>query len=336
MRIQKETDTTGKTETPFFVIESEERTSRYFYVPEEGERQEITDEVKAERESVADVVGKAIAKLIEPDIVIDNREVFYLHRQKDDQDIYFIINPTYSVQNAEVRLPGNVQPIQWDPSTGVERLVSPSQVQANRTVFNLELPPVGSAFILVRPHSGRRVIETNFRIESVDGQIRGYGRDTQAFAVVESDGEQKRLTLESQEPTDALTLDGDWEFQLETENALVLGKWHATQETTGTEFADYFRNDADTKNWLLMVPGAWSYQLPAEPESDYPIPVWYRIAFQADYLPPKLNMIVDGFAGSDWTLYVNGERATDEPVRSNIDGQMKAVDITSYLKRGLS
>jgi hypothetical protein len=131
-----------------------------------------------------------------------------------------------------------------------------------------------------------------------------------------------------------LTLDGDWEFQPETENALVLGKWLATHETTGTQFADYIRNDVDTKDWLPMVPGAWSYQLPAEPESEYPIPVWYRISFQADYLPPKLNLIVDGFAGSNWTLYVNGERAMDEPVRSNIDGQMKAVDITSHVQRG--
>lgn len=334
MRIQKELETAGKTESPLFVIESEERTSRYFYVPEEGERQEITDEVKSERESVADVVGKAIAKLIEPDIVIDNREVFYLHRQKEDQDIYFIVNPTYAVQNAEVRLSGNVQPIHWDPSTGAERLVSPSQFAENRTQFSLELPAVGSAFILVRPDSGRRVIETNINLESVDGQIHGYGRETEAFAVVESNGQQKRLTLQSEELAQALTLDGNWEFQPETENALVLGKWLATHETIGTQFADYISTDADTKDWLPMVPVAWSYQLAAEPEAEYPIPVWYRISFQADYLPAKLNLIVDGFAGSDWTLYVNGERATDEPVRSNIDGQMKAVDISSHLQRG--
>jgi hypothetical protein len=334
MRIQKELDIAGTAETPLFVIESEERTSRYFYVPEQGQRQEITEEVKVERESVADVVGKAIAKLIEPDILIDNREVFYLHRQNDEQDIYFIINPTYSIQNAEVQLPGNVQPVHWDPSTGVERLIAPSQSIENRTRFNLDLPAVGSAFILVRPDSGRRVIETNLNIESLDGQLRGYGRAGEGFALIESGGQQQRLALQGEEPATPLTLDGDWEFRPETENALVIGKWLATQESTAAKFADYIKDGADTTGWLPMVPGAWSYQLPAEPESEYPIAVWYRISFQADYLPPRLNMIVDGFAGSDWTLYVNGERATNEPVRSQVDGQMKALDITPHLRRG--
>jgi hypothetical protein len=83
-----------------------------------------------------------------------------------------------------------------------------------------------------------------------------------------------------------------------------------------------------------MVPGAWSYQLPAEPDTDYPIPVWYRISFQAGNLPPKVNLIVDGFAGSEWSLHVNGEQAKPTPVRSEVDGQMKAVDITQYVRKG--
>jgi hypothetical protein len=83
-----------------------------------------------------------------------------------------------------------------------------------------------------------------------------------------------------------------------------------------------------------MVPGAWSYQLPAEPNEAYPIPVWYRIPFQADYLPPKLSLIVDGFAGSQWSLFVNGERVTTPPVRSEVDGQMKAIDITPHVRKG--
>ncbi len=335
MRIQKELDAQGKTESPLFVIESEERTSKYFFVPEQGERQEITAEVTAEREAVADTLEQAISKLIEPDIVIDNREVFYLHRQNDGQDIYFIINPTYATQKAQVSLPGNVQPVHWNPSTGMERLLTPSQVIGDHTRFVLELPPVGSAFILVKPDAGLRILETNLNIESLDGgQINGFARTGEAYAVIETEGHQKRLTLQSEEPSSALTLDGEWEFQPETENALVIGKWLATHETVDTQFADYIENDADTTGWLPMVPGAWSYQLPAEPESDYPIPVWYRISFPADYVPSKLNMIVDGFAGSDWSLYVNGQRVTVEPVRSQVDGQMKAVDITPYLRTG--
>jgi hypothetical protein len=199
----------------------------------------------------------------------------------------------------------------------------------------LELPPVGSAFILVKPDTGLRVLETNVNIESIAGtRISGFGRRSEAFALVEKDGKQKRTVVASDEPAAALTLDGEWEFQPEGENALVIGKWLATHETPGTSQERYAKPDSDTSGWLPMVPGAWSYQLPAEPDAAYPIPVWYRISFQADYLPPRLSLIVDGFAGSEWSLFVNGEQVKAKPVRSQVDGQMKAVDITMHLRKG--
>ena len=335
LHIQQELNVSGKTESPFFVIESEEKTSRYFFAPEKGERQDITVEVNAEREAVADTLDRALSRLIQPDVVIDNREVFYLHRQKDGQEIYFIINPTYAAQTMQVSLLGYVQPVHWEPSTGVERLIAPSQVREDRTHFRLDLAPVGSAFILVKPHSGPRLIETNLNIESIDqSQIRGVGRTLEAFAVIENKGKQNRLSSQGNEPLTPMILDGEWEFRPEAENALAIGKWLAIQETEGAPPNSYAKIDVDTKNWQPMVPGAWSYQLPAEPESDYPIAVWYRISFEVDYLPSKVDMIVDGFAGSEWSLYVNGQRVSPKPVRSQIDGQMKAVDITPYLQKG--
>ena len=335
MRVQQELDAPGKTEGSQFVIESEERTSRYFFEPDGGKRQDITNEVNAERASVANMLQEALSILIEPDIVIDNHEVFYLHRQNDGHDIYFIVNPTYAVQKAQIDLPGEVQPVHWDPSTGVERYVAPSQVIEGHTRFELDLAPVGSAFILVKPDSGWRVIETNLKIESLNGnQIKGSGRAKEAFAVIEKESQQQRLTAQVQEPASPLTLSGAWEFQPETENALVIGKWLTTAEFTGTPIDAYTKSEMDTRNWLRMVPGAWSYQLPAEPDAEYPIPVWYQISLQANYLPPQVNLIVDGFAGSKWSLYINGERAMATPVRSQVDGQMKAVDITQHLRVG--
>jgi len=334
--IQQQLNTPGKTESPFFVIESEESTSRYFFAPEGGKRQEITNEVNAEREAVADALEGAILMLIEPDVVIDNREVFYLHRQNDGQDIYFIINPTYTTQRAQVSLRGEIQPVHWDPSTGIEQLISPSKAVDGRTRFDLELAPVGSAFILVKPNTDSRIIETNVNIESRAGnKIKGFGRTDEAFVVIEKDGKQQRLTALAEEPIAPLTLNGEWEFLPESENALVIGKWLVTPETTGKVWEAYAKPDADTKDWLPMVPGAWSYQLPAEPDTDYPIPVWYRIGFKSDYFPiEKMNLIVDGFAGKEWSLYVNGEPVKSTPVRSELDGQMKAVDIASHLRKG--
>ena len=51
-------------------------------------------------------------------------------------------------------------------------------------------------------------------------------------------------------------------------------------------------------------------------------------------MPPKLDLIVDGFAGSSWRVFVNGEAVESQPVRSSIDCQMKALDITPHVAPG--
>jgi hypothetical protein len=116
----------------------------------------------------------------------------------------------------------------------------------------------------------------------------------------------------------------------------VIGTWLATPGKPGAPESDYASPAADTSVWQPQVAGAWSYQLPAEPDTPYPIDVWYRIGFEAEYLPPKLELIVDGFAGSAWKLFVNGEPVTTKPTRSAIDSQMKAIDITRYAYSGVN
>ncbi len=88
------------------------------------------------------------------------------------------------------------------------------------------------------------------------------------------------------------------------------------------------------EDWLEMTMGAWSYQLPSEPSQPYPIPVWYRVPFHALAVPKALSLIVDGFAGAAWKLYINGQPVEETPVRSAIDSQMKAVDIAHYVCQG--
>jgi len=83
-----------------------------------------------------------------------------------------------------------------------------------------------------------------------------------------------------------------------------------------------------------MVMGAWSYQLPAEPDRPYPVDVWYRIGFNVADIPPRLDLIVDGFAGSGWDVFVNGQQVTAAPVRSAIDSQMQALEITPLVRQG--
>jgi hypothetical protein len=106
----------------------------------------------------------------------------------------------------------------------------------------------------------------------------------------------------------------------EDPNALVLGRWEAAPE--GTE------------DWIEMVPGAWSYQLPTEPSDPYPIPICYRATFEADYVPDSARLVVDGFAGSDWQLSVNGRDPSAAPERSPFDAQMRTVEIGDLLQEG--
>jgi alpha-L-rhamnosidase len=220
-------------------------------------------------------VEEAARGLVEPDVVISNPEIFYLHRVKDGNDVYFLVNPTFEQQRAEVTLSAEGSPVLWDPSTGAERRLSGS-------TFEVVLPPVGSVFVLT--------------------------------------GVEGPAEAPAPKPVETITLDGEWEFEAADPNALVLGRWDAAPE--------------GSDDWVEMVPGAWSYQLPEEPRDPYPIPVRYRATFEAEYAPDSAQLVVDGFAGSAWRLSVNGREVEASPERSPFDAQMRTVEIGGLLEEG--
>ncbi|HLE51177.1 MAG TPA: glycosyl hydrolase [Anaerolineales bacterium] len=341
MRLQWELGTPGQPESPLLVVETgSSEVSRYYFAQADRERQEITGEVNQERQAMADAMRAVLNSLVTPDVTIDHPDVFYLHRINDDQDIYFFVNPTFNGISARVSIAGEVQPVRWDPSTGKEHPIVPFQAIDGRTHFQIDLSQVGSAFVLTRPGGGIQILETNLRFDSLDpgaggGRITGYGPTSEGFIVLEQGGKRIRKTARGKIPSEPILLGGEWEFQAEAANALVIGNWLATQEEPGRDRKLYTSPLAEpAAGWLPMVPGAWTYQLPAEPDLPYPTPVWYQIRFLADYLPPHVDLIVDGFAGSDWELHINGQPVTSAPVRSAFDSQMKAVDITLHLQRG--
>lgn len=321
-------------ESQSFAVEPEWDSSRYFYAPPGKEREDVTVELAAERATVSRALGKVLGTLIVPDVVIDNQEVFYLHRIKEGRDIYFLVNTTYSEQKTQISLPGDVQPVLWDPSSGEEHSIVPTQLVKGNTSFDLVLPPVGSAFILTIP-SAVRITEANIHVDTVSQeQVSGYGAVSEAHLTYELNGQRHTLTSQAGGLSYPLLLDGEWEFRTEDANALVIENWLATAQAQGTPEEVYTAPDADTSEWLPMTMGAWSYQLPAEPNEPYPIDVWYRINFRAEHVPARLDLIVDGFAGADWKLYVNGQSSTTTPVRSAFDSQMKAVNISDLVQTG--
>ncbi len=339
MRLQQQLGTPGRSESASFVVEAEGDDVRYWFARSEGEREEITAEVVAERAEVATALKQILAALITADVAIDNPELFYLHRVKDGQDLYFLVNPTFRPQPAEVTLAGLIQPTSWDPSLGDERPIVPSHVLDGNTRFRIELPPVGSAFVVTAPimggDSGRRIVDTNVVVDHItDGAIGGYTRVAEGYLILDGNGQQERLAVETAVPVAPLVLDGAWEWQAEDANAFIAGKWVATTQAPGTPKESYAAQETDTSGWLAMVPGAWSYQLPTEPVAPYPIDVWYRISFQAEYVPPMANLIVDGFAGSSWKLFVNGRPVMGTSARSAFDSQMQALEIGGLLQAG--
>src|SRR5690606_9124651 len=126
------------------------------------------------------------------------------------------------------------------------------------------------------------------------------------------------------ERAERLALDGEWGFRAESANALPLGRLWARRAAPGEPDAAFTAPDVDLAAWLPVVPGAWSYQLPAEPEGEYPMTVWYRVNFQADVVPAWLDVIVDGWACAEWRLFVNGQAVTSAPQRSAFDAEMLA------------
>ena len=338
-RLQAELGQQGIPESPAFVVEPGELDTRYGFRPPAGDAVDITDEVVAERESVRVALADAVAALIEPDVEIDNPEVFALHRVRDRRDLLFLVNSTRHPQVAEVALPGDVTPMHWDPSTGETRPHAPWRHDGRRTRVTVELPPVGSAFVMWEPEppsEGVRVVATDVAVDSLDGGLlTGHHAGGEATITVEEGGRERELRVPLDPPVEPVELADGWTLAAETPNALVVRAWRARAEDDGTGPEWYAGSDVDEDaGWLEMVPGAWSYQLPTEPDRPYPIPVWYRIHVRIAERPQELRLLVDGFAGLEWRLHVNGAAAVAAPEPSGFDSQMRAVDITGQVREG--
>jgi len=335
MRLQQRMGTPGLPESPYLHLEAEGAGTRYYFAPPDSERLDVTDEVLAERRTVAAALERALERLVTADITIDNPEILCLHRIKGGQDVYFLVNASCEAQTAEVSVRGSFGLMLWDPETGRRRPAVPSWENGGRTHFQVALAPAGSVFVLLEAPPRQRIVEANVTVEwQREREVRAYGAVAEGRIVLDDGSSRTVLAMRAGEPCAPLVLDGEWEFEVPGGNGLVLTRWLTRAEAPGEGEVEPAGPAADVAGWLPMVPGAWCYQLPAEPREAFPVPVWYRARFRADHLPPRLDLIIDGFAGREWRLYVNGQAVTAAPRRSSLDSQMKAVDIAPHLQRG--
>jgi hypothetical protein len=254
------------------------------------------------RDTFAAALDDAICSLIEPDLKVSNPDVFALHRRKDEGDIYFLVNTTFEPQEVSMALPRVDGAVLWDPTTG-RRGPRHTSSDGEGTSVEFTLEPAGSTFVVTGPAAEQA-----------------------------GDEDERPLSVDRSSGIEA-TVEGPWDFTAADDNALVIKEWKAAPEGEGDADA-HGGMGLDDSGWQRVVAGAWSYQLPAEPEAEWPIPVWYRASFQVDDVPENLQLLIDGFSGADTEVWLNGIKATAAPTRSKIDAQMKELDLTALVRTG--
>jgi hypothetical protein len=279
-----------------------------------GDTSVLTSGPDTRRDGFAGALDRAVRSLIDPDVEISNPDVFVLHRRKDESDIYFVVNTTFEPQAAHIRVAGESVAL-WDPVSG-EHLTSETQSAGGTTTVELTLAPVGSLFV-VTGHAARPDAEV--------ASDSSKGARASALQWSLSGGIDADETIE---------LGGAWTFEAEDDNALVLKTWRASAGHDDDVPERYASPDADDTAWNEVVAGAWAYQLAAEPERPWPIPVWYRVDFEVDDIPTRLCLLVDGFDGDGAAVWLNGAPVIAKGVRSRLDAQMQELDLRGLVRNG--
>lgn len=149
------------------------------------------------------------------------------------------------------------------------------------------------------------------------GEIRAIAGGSSGRAVVEA------------RPID-LAVGEKWRFRAEGRNALVQETWRV--KIAGAD-DDYSRPELDDSAWMTFSRGAWEPQVPGGAgDAEYPVVLWYRTWFQAEFVPGDLHLVVDGFKG-DAAIYLNGSRlGAFRP--SPLDAMMQELPLAGLARAG--
>ncbi len=107
---------------------------------------------------------------VEPDVTISNGDVFYLHRQKDGHDIYFLVNTSQEPRNGvRVTFEQVGRPELWDANTGEITAIHLYDVSGGRLSLTLDFPPAESRIVVMTGEApGLRVSDSNLVVETLD------------------------------------------------------------------------------------------------------------------------------------------------------------------------
>ncbi len=289
-----------------------------------------------------ETLRSAILALVEPEIAIDSPEIFYLHHEKDGENLFFLVNPTPEAIDATITLEGRLAPSLWNLEDGSIAPLLVYQVTEKQTTFQLHFEPYGSALFSGEEYKGQpHLEEADFTVLSFDGTtIRGVGGGAEKSALAICQDTRKPFCEKINNPTVEIPLPDTWEFTLDKPNCILTGdyKMRYAKEGEGAETArDICRKDYDFTGWYDFKMGAWEMQLPTERDTEeYPVTLWYAARIQADYVPEDAMLLIDGFAGSSFELYVNGELVEGPFGRSWLDAEILSAPVGSLLKEGVN
>jgi hypothetical protein len=273
-----------------------------------------------------------------PDVTISDEEVFYLHRVKDAFDIYFFANTSQQAKPAvEISFEAGGIPELWNLATGEMKDIPVYAVRGGRLTVTLDLAPAEAHVVVLRQGEAKyHVAASNVRVESFDGaRVKGYaaGPAQTAAVTIANGGRPRRFTTRVEKSLKPLPLPKTWAFTRESDNALLVNSWKLAIE--GEWGASAAQPEFDDSAWLAVTNGAWEMQLPQErDQATYPVTLWYRTWFEAEAVPADLRVLIDGFSGPSYTLFVNGREIGDRGRRSSLDAEIKEVLVAPQVKPG--
>ncbi len=285
-------------------------------------------------------LNEIILQCINPDVTITNEDVFYLHKQKDGYDIYFITN-VLQEDKGEVNITFEKVGIPeiWNPNTGEIEKINVYQIKDGRLNIKLNFPPSESHIIIIRDDKPSAFItESNIRVESFDGKvITGFGvlDSSQVTLEVMQNGKITKFHTPAKKQLHEIKLGNNFKFSIQDDNVLCISNWKMKTIKNSDIKTTYAKTNYKVDDWLDVTLGAWEMQLPQErDEETYPITIWYRTSFEAEYLANKIRLLIDGFSGKSYRLFINGKEVKSRGRRSKLDAEIKEVNIDKYLVKG--
>jgi hypothetical protein len=284
-------------------------------------------------------IDKILRSCITPDVTISDENIFYLHRIKDGYDVYFLVNTAQTpVEGVEISFEKTAQPELWNPNTGDIEPVPVYGIKKNRLHITLDFPASESHIVVLKNPVGDRYIESaNITIDHIDDSvISGYGNpDKPVYAKIRTKKGVRRITAQTRRALKPISLGKSFQFDLEDENVLCISRWKMMIANENQIYEVFADPSLEYGEWFDVKPGAWELQLPQERDNGhYPVVLWYRTTFTIDMLPERLAILIDGFSGSDYVIYINGKELNNSGVRSKLDAEIKEVGIRHYVQTG--